>query len=136
MNTSTPIKTSMRNEFCSISYENGMLDIIFFEGHEIDQVRAYQFMDMCFELTKNEPHCSISFAEPGVSYTREARRIFANADTNLYASALLANSPGLKLTANFFLKINRPIYPTRFFTSRTEALNWLDKITKTTLPKV
>jgi hypothetical protein len=40
-------------------------------------------------------------------------------------SAYVANSASQKLLGNFYLKINRPERPTRFFNDRDEAVNWI-----------
>ena len=39
--------------------------------------------------------------------------------------ALLGSSPVDRVIANFFLGVHIPPCPTRFFTSRTESLSWL-----------
>jgi hypothetical protein len=41
------------------------------------------------------------------------------------AEAFMIGSTGLKLIANFYLKINKPERPTRMFTDEEEAVTWL-----------
>lgn len=41
------------------------------------------------------------------------------------ADAFVIESMSQKIVANFYMKVNRPIVPTQFFTSQTEALKWL-----------
>lgn len=40
-------------------------------------------------------------------------------------SAYVAKSTSQKLLGNFFLKMNKPERPTRFFSTREEAIDWL-----------
>ncbi len=58
------------------------------------------------------------------SVSRDARSIFA---TPCAASriALLGSSPVDRLIATFFLGVHKPASPSRFFTSKVEAMRWL-----------
>ncbi|MGN7200675.1 DUF7793 family protein [Arthrobacter sp. SAFR-044] len=44
--------------------------------------------------------------------------------------ALLGTSPVDRILANFFLGVHVPPCPTRFFTSRTESMKWLQETGK------
>jgi hypothetical protein len=59
--------------------------------------------------------------------SRDARTYFAGAETARVeaAAALLIRSPLTKAIGNFFLGLNKPLFPTRLFTSQAEALAWL-----------
>ena len=61
------------------------------------------------------------------SMTREARLYFAGPETAAAqsAAALVIKSPLTKAIGNFFMGLNKPLIPTRLFTSETEALVWL-----------
>jgi hypothetical protein len=58
---------------------------------------------------------------------REARMYFAGPETAKVecAAALLVGSPLTRATGNFFLGLNKPLFPTRLFTSEEEAIAWL-----------
>lgn len=58
--------------------------------------------------------------------TRQARAVFS-IDCAATRIALLGASPVDRVLANFFLGVHIPPCPTRFFTSRTEAVTWLMK---------
>jgi hypothetical protein len=62
-----------------------------------------------------------------VEMDREARLFFAGEETARVesAAALLINSPVARAVGNFFMGFNKPILPTRLFTSEAEALAWL-----------
>jgi len=59
--------------------------------------------------------------------SREARTYFAGPETAEVesAAALLIRSPLTKAIGNFFMGLNKPLFPTRLFTSEAEALAWL-----------
>jgi hypothetical protein len=58
---------------------------------------------------------------------REARVYFAGEETAKVqaAAALLIGSPLTRAIGNFFMGLNKPLIPTRLFTSEAEAIAWL-----------
>ncbi len=61
------------------------------------------------------------------SITKGAREYLAGAPHNIYSSAeaFFISSVTQQLTANFYMKINKPKLPTKFFVKFEEALEWL-----------
>lgn len=59
--------------------------------------------------------------------TLEARNYVATAESNPYAiaEAYVIQSFTQKITGNIYLKINKPIRPTRLFNSEEDAVDWL-----------
>ncbi len=59
--------------------------------------------------------------------TRDARVYFAGSESKKVhsAAALLAQSPLSKVLGNLFLGLNKPLFPTRLFTSEKDAIEWL-----------
>ena len=62
-----------------------------------------------------------------VGMDRGARLYFAGVETAKVesAAALIIESPLSKAIGNFFMGLNKPIIPTRLFTSEEEAIAWL-----------
>lgn len=44
------------------------------------------------------------------------------------ADAIVINSLPLKMLADFYLKFDKPVNPTRIFNSRDKALDWINKL--------
>lgn len=61
------------------------------------------------------------------SISRDCRRYYAGPETAAVESAcaLLVRSPLGRAMGNFFMGVNKTLYPTRLFTSEEEALAWL-----------
>ncbi len=63
--------------------------------------------------------------------SREARKFFASKEVHdafgIRALALLLGSPVSTLIGNFYQSVNRPIHPTRLFTTEAAAQLWLAK---------
>ncbi|HEY6177021.1 MAG TPA: hypothetical protein VIX73_21340 [Kofleriaceae bacterium] len=61
------------------------------------------------------------------SMSRDCRKYFAGPETAAAeaAAALLVVSPIARAIGNFFMGLNKPLLPTRLFTSEADALTWL-----------
>jgi hypothetical protein len=57
----------------------------------------------------------------------ESRHYLASEESNRYtlADAFVVESVAMKLIGNFYIKVNKPVRPTRIFSSGEEALDWL-----------
>lgn len=65
--------------------------------------------------------------EPLVDLEPEVRAWASSPEGNkrTIADALLISSLPHKLMGNFYIRYNKPVKPTRIFSSRENALNWL-----------
>ncbi|WP_170871831.1 hypothetical protein [Pontibacter indicus] len=60
--------------------------------------------------------------------TKEARDYLADeGNAGVVASAILVTSPMVKMAANIYIHVNKPKNPTRMFTSKEEAVQWLSQ---------
>ena len=59
--------------------------------------------------------------------TKECRKYFASKEVAKVqtACALLIESPFSRLIGNFFLGLNKPLFPTKLFNNKEDAINWL-----------
>ena len=64
------------------------------------------------------------------SISKEARDHFSmrNRTPGVSAIAMLIKSPGSRIIGNFFLGLNKPVVPTKLFTQKEKAIEWLKKI--------
>lgn len=64
-----------------------------------------------------------------VTMTKECRQHFAGPEHAAVFTkcALLIKSPIARVIGNFFLGANKPLRPTRLFTDKEDALEWLRK---------
>lgn len=120
------MKESIDFQYGSIVVENGIMKCSFYDLHELT-----------LEITKHLVAKRVEHSE-GVSYpclfdiskikhsTKEARDYLANEGNELVtASAILVESAVLKMAANFYVSVNKPVKPTRLFTDKESALAWL-----------
>lgn len=60
-------------------------------------------------------------------YTSEVRTFFADVEATelIHCLAVVVNSVSIKLSANFFIYITKPEYPTRLFSTEKAGVDWL-----------
>ncbi|MDP1744376.1 MAG: hypothetical protein Q8L90_02295 [Bacteroidota bacterium] len=66
------------------------------------------------------------------SSTKAARDFFASEAgcEGISAAAVIINSPVGSIIGNFYIRISKPLRPTKLFTDITEAKKWLEKFVK------
>ena len=64
-----------------------------------------------------------------VSMDRDARKRFSK-ETTVSAVALLVGTPLSKIIGNFFVGLNKTSIPFKLFTSKTDAIVWLEAFWK------
>jgi hypothetical protein len=64
-----------------------------------------------------------------IEHSEEVRSYYASEDVakHISAMAILIDSLPTRLIGNFFIKINKPYFPTKLFTAEVEAVKWLKK---------
>jgi len=65
-----------------------------------------------------------------VKMTQECRRHFAGPEhaETFSRCALIVTNPISRIIGNFFIGLNKPLKPTKLFTSKDEGLKWLNEI--------
>jgi hypothetical protein len=89
------------------------------DGKESTQISA--------ELVNYQPRPLLCDLTNVVKMTQECRRHFASAEhaATFTRAALVVTSPISKVIGNFFLGLNKPVKPTRLFTSKEEGMKWI-----------
>lgn len=104
--------------------ERGFLRLTWPRGARITESDAQRAMDRVNVLCGEDRHPMIVDMATTDDVTRGARSVFAK-PCQANRIALWGSSPVDRVIANFFLGIMKPPCPTKFFTSETEALDWL-----------
>jgi hypothetical protein len=89
------------------------------DGKESTRISAEMVGDMPLPLL-----CDLTNV---VKMTQDCRRHFAGPEhaRTFSKCALVVNNPISRLIGNFFMGFNKPLKPTRLFTSKEEGLKWL-----------
>ena len=94
---------------------------------ELDLADAEEVIRAVGEVGGGVPRPALVDLRTLRSMSRDCRKYFAGPQTARVQSAagLLVVSPIARAIGNFFMGLNKPLIPTRLFTSETEALVWL-----------
>nr|WP_306860619.1 STAS/SEC14 domain-containing protein [Arthrobacter bambusae] len=104
---------------------DGHLNLRWQPGVHIDVEDAHAAMAKVNELCQRGQHPMLVDMASVASVSREARAVWS-IPCGASRIALLGKSPVDRVLANFFLGVHVPPCPTRFFTSRAEAMDWLN----------
>lgn len=107
--------------------EDGILRVFNKPGVKIDLPAAKENIAASMRTTEGRKAPMLIGLDGIKSIGQDARELFAGKDgaEPSLCQALLVGSPFSKVIGNFFLGINKPVFPTRLFTSEADALAWL-----------
>ena len=91
------------------------------EKEACEVISAYEI------LLENRKYPLLHLVEDYVSIDKSARDYAASEEGLRYSKveAFVINSLAHKLLANFYMKVNKPSVPTRFFRNKEDAEEWL-----------
>ncbi|MBL7884458.1 MAG: hypothetical protein JNL69_10350 [Bacteroidia bacterium] len=115
----------------ALLYENGIIEIVWNTSIEIIEVEHLTQMQQAICDLGNGKKIPVFFtAHDFLQLSKEGAAYAASEQGVAYtlANAVLIDSLAKKLLFNFFLNFNKPIAPTKGFSSREEAFNWLEGI--------
>ena len=107
--------------------EDGIARSIYFPNAEETLADAKEYIATVVKISKGKRCPLFVDMRNCKSITREAREYYAGEKSAkaVSAAAGLIGSPVSRIIGNFFMRLNKPVLPTKIFTSETEALEWL-----------
>ena len=118
----------VENILRSILYENGIIEIVWDENLELIEVHhLVHAQNSIGNLGEgNKMPIYMTFHE-FLTVSNEGKEFASSPEGVKFtlASALLIDSLPKKILFNFFVKFNKPVAPTKGFTTREEAFSWL-----------
>lgn len=101
-----------------------IIEINFSQGFygEIEDARF--IVNNIKKISNNKKHSLLVVYADDNLFSNEARDFVSKHDYTK-ADALVGNSLALRLVGNFYLKINKPVRPTKLFSDKAAAIEWL-----------
>lgn len=105
--------------------EDDVLYIIFKDGVSVDVDEMEESKNARIVLQQGKSMKVLVDSRGLFQITKEARAYAAEHGEMSIAMTILSDSLGTRLLTNFFIKHNKPSTPTKMFTSKEKALEWL-----------
>jgi hypothetical protein len=121
-------KIFSENEYAKFEIKEGIL-IGAFKSAFVDLDTAFKITEKRLELQNGKNYPILSNIKLIKSSTKSARDFMASEDgcKGVIAAAIIIDSPIGRIIGNFFIKISKPLRPTKIFTNENEAKKWLTK---------
>jgi len=118
--------------FKLIIHDNLIKEVIVKKNVELQVSDVWESRDLSVKYKPGAKFYVIIEGEEGAKISPDARRAAASDEYNkdTAALALCGNKTAQAIGGNLFLKVNRPKVPTKFFSDRDKALEWLKIMAK------
>jgi hypothetical protein len=107
---------------------DGIVQMVWAPQVDIGLEDATAAIEAITELTGGRQSPLLVYLHDIGPQTRAARRELARRDDAVSAVALIVDTPLSRVLGNFFLAVNKPLYPTRLFDNEASALAWLQEL--------
>jgi hypothetical protein len=104
---------------------DGIVAMVFAPRIATDLADALAAVEAMAQLTRGRRSPLLVNLHGAGPQDRPARAEFARRDDLVSAVALIVDTPLSRVLGNFFLSVNKPLFPTRLFDNEASALAWL-----------
>ena len=117
--------------------DDGIIQFLYGDHARYTMKEAIELEEAVVEMTNNRPHKSLRIAGMFSTIDVEVMKYLSHGRGTLFtlADAFVIHSFAQKILANFYLRINKPMLPTRFFTRMEEAESWLKSLNEQELQR-
>lgn len=115
------------NSYAEIWFEDGIIYTVFKPDVSLNLTVVKEVVSMRLQVS-NKINSPIFIDLRNVVYTdTEARKYMAKRESVEYLTAggLLIDNEIMRLAGNIFIKIDKPLIPTKLFTDKDKAMRWL-----------
>jgi hypothetical protein len=110
-----------------ILYTNGIMNVIFKEHTFVELKDVEEVVSWVDSLGRDRKYVNLMEAGSNSHIDAEVRAFSASKNQNKHtiADGIVMTGLGHKLLSNFYLRVNKPVKPTKFFVNREKAIQWL-----------
>lgn len=94
---------------------------------EVTEKDIKEILNSVYQIGGGKKFCNLITFQEYVSISKGAKEFSASTEANIYtiADGFVLQSTALVLVGKFYLTINKPVCPTKFFKSKASAIAWL-----------
>lgn len=118
--------------FLMTIHDDLLIEFMVKKNMTLQEKDVWESRDLSVNHMPNNKFYVLMETEENFDVSGDARRAGASQEYSKHVAALALYSNKLYETiiGNLFLKINKPIVPTKFFDDRNKALEWLKNVAK------
>ena len=121
-------KETCENDYVSFWMEDGVLVGMYKKDVIIGLEAAKETVALRKKFTGGIPYPALAYIKHVKVISKEARTYLADEGSDeLTKGALVTDSGFSRILGNMFLALDKPKMPTRMFTNKEEAIQWLKK---------
>lgn len=121
------MKTFETDAFIMTIHDDLLIEFSIKKDVTLQASDVWESRDMSVNYMPDKKFLVLFQADDGADVSGDARRAGASKEYTNHVAALALFSQKLheKIIGNLFLKINKPIVPTKFFDDKDAAISWL-----------
>lgn len=125
----TSKKVSETN-FAKYEFENSVLTVKLIDGLKVNKLVMKQILEDAVNFTNYQKYYAIIDLTNNVESTFESRNYYAENELIKFrlADAFIVNSLYIQSLTNFYLKIKKPIIPSKMFNDFESARKWVNSL--------
>ena len=110
--------------------DDGIIQFTYGDHVQFTMTETKELEEAVEKITKGVTHKSLRIAGKFTNVDMEVMKYLSRGRGTLFtlADSFVIHSLSQKILANFYLKINKPVLPTRVFNKADEAENWLKSL--------
>lgn len=115
-------------DFCKIVFHKaGFVELIFGNNTFMEVIDGQQIAEILSSYLEDKKVPVLQVLGKYMNFSKEAREfsLTEKGMKNVLISAFVLDSLPHKILANFYIKIDKPPFPTKFFATRKDALDWV-----------
>lgn len=119
---------TIENEYGIIGKRHdGIIHVYYFPELEVDLNVQAEMLNVFLKITESKPHAFLFEAGNYVTVTKEARdnAIKMEMKTPVRATVVLVKNSMHKLLADFYYKVNKPVFPYKVSRDFEQSIFWL-----------
>jgi hypothetical protein len=126
------MKTFDTSNFTMHVHDSGLVEFKIKKGVALTADDVWLSRDLSTQYMPGKKFYVLTEAQEEFKVTQGARNAGASAEyaQHVAAHALCTSNLTLKILSNLFIKISKPVVPTRFFDEREKAIDWLKSYMK------
>jgi hypothetical protein len=105
---------------------DNIIQLVFKDGFYCELNDAVKLVEKIKELSDGKKLCLLVIYADDNLFSKETRAFIAKHQYTM-ADALVGSSLAIKLVGNFYLKMNKPVRPTKLFNELESAVEWLNE---------